>query len=94
VDAQIVVPPVVIVALLSVRCAFLLYRAYKHRTLAVVALLLPRLFLLAIYVWIGVYEPVGDEARRWVRWGVLVWTLSEVINDIAYSVATERSPEP
>ena len=88
------IPPGIVIGLLGIRCAFLLYRACKNRAVVPVALVLPRLFLLAAYVWIATGNLDCNARAVLVRWGIAAVILSEVLNDALYAVLNRKRPTP
>ena len=89
-----IIPPGIVIGLLGIRCAFLLYRACKNRAVVPVALVLPRLFLLLVFIWIATSNLDCNARAVLVRWGLAAVILSEVLNDALYAVLNRKRPTP
>ena len=89
-----IIPPGIVIGLLGIRCAFLLYRACKNRSVVPVALVLPRLFLLLVFIWIAASNLDCNARAVLVRWGLAAVILSEVLNDALYAVLNRKRPTP
>jgi len=94
VETWYMIPPGIVIGLLVIRCAFLLYRACKNRAVVPVALVLPRLFLLLVFIWIAISN-LGCNARAvLLRWGITALVLSEIMSDVSYAILNRKRPKP